>query len=672
MCAVVSSRLEAEPVSSWGSRGPWQAEAGLAWRPDHRLVVLCSRQHGTADCLASAGLELPGFRIRISTPPAGFEDLAGTDVLLRALLKKVEESSAPDAAAELRSRHHRTIDLLTSPGHREGIGRLLPISEAAALGTTRRISRESHTSALWIDQAARLIADCARLVAGGGPLLLDIEALDSWDRPSLRVLYRSTLVAASERAELLVRGRMAHADGEDEVIGRLRKTFFTHLAQRRGVMVHSRAGIPADARSVDLSARTAGVEDIVRRSLAEGLPGLLRLVGGSLAMQNFERARLISATALRMHREDMLPAEAGLDLLIQITRLEAIAAAQVGDVSEAEELLRQALDLAQRPEDVSHLNYLLALIATKRNYDLATAREYYGRARRAVDDLADPSVDALVERAWVGNGLALVAVMEARSATDPQVREARYAEAYEEELAAFAAVRGLPGMSAFYLRYNLGYNLSFLLEITGKFEQAQSFLASVSSVLLSAERADYGALYEYAIGLLRLRTEDLAGAAHSLRRATELAESLHDPFYLERMLSALGYVEHRRGNHVEAAAVFREGVRLARWLRDEDAYRQQLTGLLWSVVLGGRDLEEQVREAADIWFPTVVRDLDGDDRDRAIAALRAADAQLLVPSSKLPSYVASVDLEGRPSRDLNRFLAGVATTEAPCAEKETR
>ncbi|MFM9448276.1 hypothetical protein [Streptomyces acidiscabies] len=669
MYAVVTSGLTAEAASPVGAEGPWRAEEGLAWRPGHRLVVLCSQRHGTTDCLDAEGLGPAGRSVRVAAPPAGFEDLAGTDVLLAALLAEADASPDRAAVAELRVRHHATLDLLTSPGHREGIGRLLPISEAAALGTTRRISRESHTSALWIDSAARLIADCARLLADDGRLVLDIDALDTWDRPSLRVLYRSVLVAEQGRATLVVRGRMTGADSGDEVIARLRRTFFSHLAQRRGVLVHPAAG---GELSEPPAIAVPAAEELVLRASREGVPEILRLIGGSLAMQNFERARMISRITLRMCEEGRISVDPDAGLLLHVKRLEAISAAQVGDIAEAEELLRQALSLAERPEDISHLHYLLALIATKRNGDLATARAYYGRARQAVDDLADPSVEALVERAWVGNGLALVAVIEGRAATDPAVREARFAEAYREELAAFTAVRGLPGMSAFYLRYNLGYNLSFLLEITGRFEQAQSFLAAVSSVLLSTERADYGALYEYAIGLLRLRGEDLDGAARSLRHAVGLAQELRDPFYLERMLSALGYVEHRRGHHAEAAAVFREGVGLARWLRDEDAYHQQLTGLLWSLALGGRALDAEAEEAARSWFPALAQGPAGAEPDRVIAALRAADAQLLVPSSKLPSYVASVDLEGRPGRDLNRFLAGVANTERPYASEEER
>ncbi|MEV7021963.1 hypothetical protein [Kitasatospora sp. NPDC093558] len=660
-------------ASAAGAQRPWLAEEGLAWQPDHRLMVLCSAAHSTVDCSVAAGLPQPAETVRVPAPRPGFEDLGGLDILLRELLARVDAFPDEAAVSRLRSRHQDTLDLLTSPAQRQEIGRVLPFSEAAALGTTRRISRESHTSALWIDAAARLVADCARLLAGTGPLLLDVAALDLWDRPSVRVLYRAALVAADGSAGLLVRGFLGRPSAaQDEVVGRLRGTFFDNLAARRGVIVHLPEA-DGETRGTAISENGAeALESAVHRALQGGLPDLLRLVGDSLAMQNFERSRLVSGTARRLHENGGISAGDGPELQVQLFRLEAISAAQVGDIPEAELLLGKALELARRPEDVAHLNYLLALIATKRSYDPEAARTFYGRARRAVDDLADPSVEALVERAWVGNGLALAAVLEARKATDPVEREARFAEAYREELAAFAAVRGLPGMSAFYLRYNLGYNLSFLLEITGRYEQAQSFLTSVSSVLLSADRSDYLALYQYAIGLLRLRNQDFPGSAESLELAVGLAESLRDPFYLERMLSALGYVEHKRGRHAEALAVFREGTRLARWLRDEDAYRQQLSGLLWSAVLGTEPLDAETLAAAEIHFPAAVRDLASGDQERSIAALHAAGAEILVPSSKLPSYVASVDLEGRPSYDLNRFLAGVATTERPETEGAIR
>jgi hypothetical protein len=140
---------------------------------------------------------------------------------------------------------------------------------------------------------------------------------------------------------------------------------------------------------------------------------------------------------------------------------------------------------------------------------------------------------------------------------------------------------------------------------------------------------------------------------------------LRDPFYLERMLAAVAYAAHRRGDHVAALAAYVEGARIARWLRDPDAYRQQLAGALWSAALGGLACPDNVVDAADEWFPDAAAAFRVGDTDAGIAALEAAQAVIPVPSSKLPSYIPIIDLEGTPQRDLNRYLAGVATTEAP-------
>ncbi|WP_035799133.1 hypothetical protein [Kitasatospora mediocidica] len=633
-------------------------------------MLLCGAPHDTVSCLSQAGFAAGDLVVTVLAPAAGFENLSGTDVLLNALLPLVEAAVSAEVYADFRERHSRVLDLLSAPGHRDQIGRLVPMSEAAALGTTRRISRESHTSSLWIDEAARLVANCALLIGESSRLVLEVDRLDSWDRPSLRVLYRAALISPSGAGRLTVRGRMRRHRSDAPVariIDRLRATFFSNIAARSGVVVHP---APDDAPVADGGRWTepgaAEASTVVGRAIAAGMPSLLRLVGDSLALQNFERVRLLIATALAMDTFGTDPEEDAATR-VQLRRLEAICAAQEGDIAGAETLLDEAVSMTGRPEVKAHLYYLLALIATKRNYDLVRARSLYAEARAALAEVVDPNVDVLVERAWVGNGLALVAAMEGRRATDVAVREARFAEAYREELEAFATVKGLPGMSAFYLRYNLGYNLSFLMEITGRPDQAQHFLTSVSAVLRKAARADYGALYHYAIGLLRLRNGDLDGAAESLRQGIGLAEHLRDPFYLERMLSALGYVEHKRGRHDEAFTVYREGARLARWLRDEDAYREQLAGLLWSTVLGGLERDRHLLDAAARWFPQAVGAVGRGDAAAGAAALHEAGAELLVPSSKLPSYISTVDLEGRPGMDLNRFLSGVGTTERPQA-----
>jgi tetratricopeptide (TPR) repeat protein len=641
---------------------PWHRDVRIRWRPRADGLVLCCAGHDAIECLSSGpGASLlsspQARRLSVAPPAPGFDNLTGFDALLGVLLPLVRAE-----APELLSAHASVMELLTAPGDRHELGRLVPISEAAALGTTRRISRESHTAALWLDDAARFVANAATALTGGlAPAILDIESIDLWDRPSLRILFRAVVHSGEPPAQLWVAGRVRHyqLDGSSPApfstgsaaatIASLRGIFLRSLGGRRAARLHL-GGVQSPPPAADL-------RPLVEAARSRGMESLLKLIGDALALQNFERVELLidaawagSDTPTRAH----------------LMRLSAISRAQVGEIAAADRRLGEAIAVATRTEDVAHLHYLRALIATKRHYDLAAATSEYAVARDLLDRMTEPSADALVESAWVRNGIGLAAAMRARTAATPQERDQCYAEAFEHEFAAFRTVRDLPGPGAFYLRYNLGYNLSFLLEITGRYAEAQSFLTSVSAVLLAANRADFGALYKYAIGILQSKAGESDKAAATLGEAVDLAYHLRDPFYLEKLYVAIAYVEHHRGAHAAAAERFREGVRLARWLRDEDAYAQHLAGLLWSIALGGLPYPADVAEAAGPWYPGVARVFaETDDAAARAGALSEAGAQIPVPSSKLPSYIPNVDMEGTPGRDLNRYLTGAGVTEAP-------
>lgn len=634
---------------------PWHAQPGLSWRPRTGGLVLCPGTGGPSCPCCADGVAAVAT---VPAPPPGFENLCGVDALLDALLPPLRERAPQVADA-----HRHVVDLVLSSRRSEQIGRLVPISEAAALGTTRRVSRESHTAALWIDEAARFVAAAvAALSDRDGPVWLQVESLDGWDRPSLRVLHRAVVLGDGPRP-LWVHGtlhRWAPPADPDRppaggVLDELRTGFLAALAARP-TTVTVPGGPPARTGGPDPAGAVAGT---VEQALREDGQTLLRLVGDALALQNFERVQLLVDAGFA--------AVTDAALTTHLHRLAAISRAQVGAIDAALDQLERAIAGSSAPEVTAHLHYLRGLITTKRHYDLDAATAHYEAAMRVLAGLDSPSPDALVEQAWTHNGLGLAAAMRARGATGDAERRRHFDAAFAHEFTAFRLVRGLPGMSAFYLRYNLGYNLSFLLEITGRYREAQDFLASVSSVLLAANRADFGALYKYAIGILELKAGDTRAAAATLHEAVELAHSLRDPFYLERMLAAVAYAAHRRGDHADALAAYTEGARIARWLRDPESYRQQLAGALWSVALGGLDCPPDVLAACADWYPQVADALRRGGPGAAAAALEEAGAVIPVPSSKLPSYIPTVDLEGTPRRDLNRYLAGVATTEAPTA-----
>jgi tetratricopeptide (TPR) repeat protein len=660
----------AESTPQAAANAPWRGTGELLWRRDRGRFVMCASGHDADTCLSDAEASCPRGIIEVPAPEPGFENLAGLDTLLGVL----RDLLGPRFSL-LRERHSDIIDLLTGPDHREQLSRLVPISEAAALGTTRRVSRESHTSALWIDQAARLVADAALLAAASeGHAVLRVDAVDLWDRPSVRILYRAAVVAAPGR-EVSVIGRLRHwhplgecasldvtANADDAgPLGVLRSGFLSAIAARPAVIVHTAlAADRAEPPVLDL-------RGIAERALAQDDDTLLRLVGNSLSLQNFERAELLIqaglATCAARPGGTVRPDEP--ETVAHLLRLSAISAAQVGHIDHAMEKLDQAVSVARSPELIAHLYYLLGLISTKRHYDLDTAGKYYQAARRSIALTSEPSTQGRVEMAWISNGIALAAAMKARGSADQATREKLYNKAFQEEFGAFSLVRDLPGMSAFYLRYNLGYNLAFLLQITGRYQAAERFLESLASVLL-AGRPDYGALFKYTVGILQLKDADYDAAVASFRAAADLSLSLRDHFYAERMLVALAYTQHSRGAHREAAECYREGALLARWLGDGETYLNHLSGLLWSITLGNLDYPDDVREAAEAWLPDVAGAFAATSSpQQRIDALRQGQAVVEVPSSKLPSYIPAVDLEGTPKRDINRMLAGVSATELP-------
>lgn len=638
---------------------PWHTEHALSWSPRAGGLVLCANDHDAAHCLTHAGAPAPGDVITVPPPSAGFENLCGFDAVMDILCDRVRIH-----CPEVLESHSRVLELFLSSRRAEQIGRLVPISEAAALGTTRRVSRESHTAALWIDEAARFVVAAVRAIAtnGGAPACaaLDISGIDLWDRPSLRILHRAVVLGDDDPA-LWARGTVRPpATGQAAGTAEPRTQFLAALAARPTVVVCGSRLSREDALSADRASGRAtppAVANSVREALKAGPDTLLKLIGSALALQNFERAHLLINGA-RTVTDDM-------ELAAQLMRLSAICHAQAWHIDEALDELVRAIAISRRPEVIGHLYYLRGLIATKRHYDLDTAAKHYLAAMDVLNQASPDSAECLVEKAWLHNGLGLAAAMRAREVAAGPERDRCYAEAFDHEFSAFRLIHRLPGMSAFYLRYNLGYNLSFLLEITGRYQEARDFLTSVSSVLLAAKRADFGALYKYAIGIMELKSGDTDAATRTLGEAAELAHALRDPFYLERMTAAAGYAAHQANDHATAFAQYLEGAHIARWLRDEAAFRQQLSGVLWSAALGGLQLNAELLAAADAWFPDAVKAFRAGDALAGMTVLEAVGAAIPVPSSKLPSFIPIIDLEGTPQRDLNRFLAGVATAETP-------
>ncbi len=637
----------------------WFHQKVLAWTAPDQGILLCGRHpepgRPAGRCRSGKENDEPSTDLVIDSPEPGFRHLSGLTPLLRVLVPQIS-GRAPDLLARhepIAGRLIRAVgvDPENLPESGAPATGFVPISEVAALGTTRRISRESHASALWIDRAARFLAEAVPVlsVPGAGPVRLDLDGFGTWDRLSIRILYRAVLIAHLRGAPLLVHARVTSP----------LTPFLTALSSRPGVRAttgpdetHSAHG-PAPA--------------VVTGLLPAGGPAeLVRSVGEALALQNFERADLLIEAGLR----EVTDPDERADLI----RLRAIGLAQTGAAEAALEHLEAALAIARRPELRAHLNYLCGLLLTKRSGQADRGGLFYAEGLRITQEQPETGGQLTVEAAWLHNGLALLATMRARQAGEgaPE-REALLREAFQHEFTAFRMVGDLPGDSAFYLRYNLSHNLAFLLQIAGRHLRAEQMLRSVSGTMLSTGRADFLLLHSYAIGILQLRREAYDEALSTFAQAARTAQELDDPFYLERTLAAAGYTALRAGFPAQAVRHYRQGARVARRIADDAASQQHVAGLLWSLTLIGTSWDADEQAAASRWYPGAARAHQrGADPDGLREALLLAGAEVVPPSSKLPSYVPGVDLEGAPDRDLNRFLAGLPARQSPAAVAAVR
>ncbi|MFF4059139.1 hypothetical protein ACFYZ8_20115 [Streptomyces sp. NPDC001668] len=596
--------------------------------------------------------------LTLEEPLPGYATFGALDRALEKVLP-VARREAPELVAQ----YARTLVLFTDPAERTALGRLVPLAESAALGTTRRISRESHDSAKIIDAVARFLALLpGRTAAFRRGLVLVVPGLDAWDRPSLRVLYRASLLARPE-APLTVVGlcppRLTRETGQPTTLRQrmdaLRRRFLSGLAERDGV------------HTVDLDTPHAPSfpHDLV--DVTHALPGpgtatdrgdaLLRAMGEALSFQNFERVLLISESSRRL---------VDGELAVQLDRLSAIADAQSGDLETAKARLTAAQNSSRDPIAVAHLHYLIGLLLTKRAYDLDAAMRQYAKGRAVISDLYENTPQARVEYAWLLNGEALISAMRARSAGHPEERDALHEEAFRKAFQAFRLVRGTSGLSAFYLRHNLAANLTFLLEITSRVKEARTFWERAMESPSENEKKAFTLPYRMRTGLLLHKEGDTDGALVALEEALEVAREIEDPFYEERVLAALGHVAATTGHLERAAAAYTDGLAVAAHLRDVGAQEVHAAGLLWVAARADLGIDGSWIHSVHAWPTTARERLAGALADGSLAAvLDELGLRPQVPGPKLPPYIPGVDLEGAPKKDINRLLVGADAEPAP-------
>ncbi|HEX6074329.1 MAG TPA: hypothetical protein VFZ32_03580 [Micromonosporaceae bacterium] len=541
-----------------------------------------------------------------------------------------------------------------------GVGYL---AEAVTFAVTRRISRESHQSAQIIDRAAQALLRLRRSCPPfGGGLTLVIDDLHAWDRPSLRCLYRMVALARpTDRMSVVgfadAMGQPADRDPDDpgSRIPAARHRFFQRMASAQPVRLVAVA--PSDPPGAGDDVRGAPAEQPVeadREDVPQRYDLLLLAMGDALVFQNYERVFDLARFAL--HRA------ADPDQEAQARRLIAIADAQLDDFGLAAQNLGRAARLTPDSGFAAHLHYLTGLIATKRHYDLDSADAAYQRGLAALGDPGEEEdVARRVERAWLHNGQALVLALRAKAAPDAETRQQSLAAAFDLELRAFSLVRGVPGAAPAYLRHNLMANLTFLLEISGRFDEAVSFWRRAFETYLAGDSREFEVAFDARLGLLLVKAGKVDDGVAVLQQARQVAEQVSDQFGEEELCLKLGYAHTAQGDHRKAYLCYLDALRLGSRLREPDICLDALVGMLWALAdAGAREEFTAVcgivaRAVPDSPLAQRLTEATGAELDLA-EALTTAGVLRPRPSPKLRAYIPGVDLEGTPTQDLNRYL----------------
>ncbi len=566
-------------------------------------------------------------------------------------LRRVLEAEAPhliDAHdGELRWLARASSTATAKPGE-EGVRDL---ATSIVFAVVRRISRESHHSAIHVDRLARLLLEahrqCPSLRRARALIISDLEL---WDRPSIRCLVRAAaLSTAIDRLVVAALAAVPALEPDDGPVARVawcRRRFLERLAEEDGIIA--------------LPPQDASRGGIVVAPVEEGGSDeeLFVETGSALGFQNYERVYLLCRELLARAADDEARAQAH--------RLVGIAHAQLGDLVAAATELDSARALTSSPTFAAHLDYLQGLICTKRHYDLAHAMAYYKRGLAALEHTDAGSEESDVERSWLLNGRALVLTLEAKQTTSVAQQAERRRESLSLELQAYELVKHRKGPAASYLRHNLLANMTFLLEISGSYDRAVEFWQRAFERFLATDDPAFGVAFDGRLGMLLFKAGRGREGLEALQRARQQCQRLDDPFYEERICLALGVVAHGVGERGEATKAFSDGVRIATAIRDCRAAVEQLSGLLWTTAESGdRELFASAlslsarQSALAASARRIESGLAGLTEVRAedlTSALEGEGIGFPIPSPKMPSYIPLIDLEGTPERDLNRYL----------------
>lgn len=530
------------------------------------------------------------------------------------------------------------------------------VGESIVSAVVRRISRESHHYALFIDKAARFMIELVNELSNSKYLQLYIVLNDfnNWDRPSLRIVNRFNVLNESYPVTWIAL--------DNEIKHNLfanNPTFYKRLQfirkQFLSQFLRIQPRVTKDLYNPQGQVNAVRKYPIKKLSLEKKfLRDSMRNAAEELAFQNYERVYVIL--------EPLFGNLIDKELQAQVYRLIALTDASRGDYNLAYELLSKAYKASKLETYKAHIKYLQGLIQTKRYYDLKAAGQDYEIGMSRLEKVTHRNHQFLLEKAWLLNGQALVHSLIAKNLSK-KTASRELEKALSLEIQAFNMAKGKRGSDFAYLRYNLLANITFLLEITKQYDKAIKFWTKAFEQYLISKDSSFEIAYYTRLGLLEFKEGLVKNSIEKLKKALESSVSIRDPFYEEKVLYSIAFIQLQEKQFSESLFYFKKGLMITKDLREMSSFYMHLRGVLWNAAYlknnklfwdtAGLGLNFIVDEHNKTLLNSLKKNIKNKN---LINLLKNNHMELPLPSPKLPSYIPSIDLEGIPSQDINRYL----------------
>ncbi len=507
-------------------------------------------------------------------------------------------------------------------------------SDSIIYSIIRRISRESNTTAKWIDQTAEKMVNLLQAIAKYNKkrVLIIIEKAEWIDRPSIRLINR--LYKLMPFGEIAFIFRFEHAVPlETELhdpfsihtsIAVARARIFKRLAAEQLPRIYKSVVPVATYENCDYETSSYGI--LADAALA-------------LVTQNYENAYLACSTAFQ---QETIHEEA--------YRICGLVHANLSLYDQAYQLFLKAADNARSMPVKAHIDCLCALLAVKRFYNLDVANRHYQTALTLTDDSDEQN---RLERGWVYNGMSFMDTVAASRLSGAD-KQKQLESVFHRERMAFQLIKQDNNPGALYLRYNLLSNMTFLLEIKGDYPNALKMWENAFERLIGSQHT-----YQYRTGMLAWKAGVVDKAFDCLLKAKEIAIEQKDRLDLEGINEALGYVFYCHKEYDQAIYHYSKGVELSRSLAHWPEFKRQAIGLLKSAAYSNvMTLESVWKNVQTLANDPRIPEEDQTFFSNSVLELSAQlpSVTLKMPKSKLSSYHPSVDLEMIPDVDMNDFL----------------